>query len=397
MRVFLAHNHYLQRGGEDAVFKAEAQLLRDFGCEVVEYSVSNSALNRAKPFGLAANALWSHSSYAAINGLIKHLRPDVMHVHNTLARLSPSVYYAARRQGVPVVQSLHNYRMLCANGLLFRDGRPCHACSGKVVAWPAVVHGCYRDRAASAAVAATNAMHKCIGTWQRQVHRYVAPTEFVKDRFIAAGWPADRIAVKGHFVPDPGCGRGHGGYALYVGRLDAAKGIRTVLAAWHKGIPVPLKIIGDGPLSGEVAAAAQRNPAVQWLGPQPPQEVAQAMAAAACLIVPSISYETGCRVIVEALACGTPILAAETGAAGEMVRPGISGLHFRPGDARGLAARVARLATAPVLCQRLRQGARAEYERRYTPQENYRQLIAIYHQAMEQVAGTANCHKQGVQ
>jgi glycosyltransferase involved in cell wall biosynthesis len=311
-----------------------------------------------------------------------------VHVHNTLPLASPSVHYAASAERIPVIQTLHNYRLLCPNALLLRNNQPCTSCVGAAPV-RAIQHACYRgSRTATAAVAAMLTVHRAAGTWHRTIDTFIATTEFARRMFVAGGLPPDRIVVKPHSVdPDPGPGTGQGGYALYVGRLSQEKGIDTLLAAWSRlGGLVRLVIVGDGPLAPIVAAAAARIPGVTWLGRRERGEVQQLMADAATLVFPSIAFETFGQVVAEAYAAGTPVIASSGGAAAELVSPGSTGLLVRPGNADDLADAVRGLLCDPAAAAAMRHGARAAYESRFTSAANYHALMDIYRNAAGRAA-----------
>jgi glycosyltransferase involved in cell wall biosynthesis len=313
-------------------------------------------------------------------------RPEIAHFHNTFPLISPAAYHAATAAGVPVVQTLHNYRLLCANGLLFRDGHVCEDCLGKTIPWPGQLHACYRhSQAATAAVTTMLSVHRLLGTWTKSVTGYVALSEFSRRKFVEAGLPEQKIAVKPNFIgSDPGAGAGEGGYALFVGRLSEEKGIRTMLAAWEEhGTTVPLKIVGEGPLGERVSETAQRAGTVEWLGRRSKEEVQSLMRQASFLVFPSEWYENFPMVIVEAFATGLPVLASELGSAGELVVGGRTGLHFRPGDARDLVAKAESLHSRPGQLAPMRAAARQEYLAKYTAERNYEILAAIYQKAMK--------------
>lgn len=312
-------------------------------------------------------------------------QPDVAHFHNTFMMLSPSVYYACKDAGVPVVQTLHNYRLLCPSAILYRHGRVCEACAGRAVAWPGVQHACYRGSAAATAVTAGMlTVHRLLGTWARAVDRYIAITEFARRKFVEAGLPAEKVVVKPNFLDvDPGTGEHDGGYCLFVGRLTEEKGVRTLLAAWRLlGGRVPLKIAGDGPLAPEVAAAAAAAPSIEWVGPRSRAEVVALMKRAALLICPSVWYEGGSpMVVVEAFATGLPVVSSRLGGMAESVTDGHTGLHFTPGDAADLAARVEWAVADAGRLRQMGRNAREEFEARYTAERNYERLLAIYEEA----------------
>jgi glycosyltransferase involved in cell wall biosynthesis len=386
MNILVAHNYYKLAGGEDQCVAAEVAMLRAHGHRVTQYCLSNDAIDEMGRLELASRTLWSRPAFLEIHRLIRAHRPQVVHFHNTFPLISPAAYYAARAEGVPVVQTLHNFRLICVNALLFRDGKPCEDCLGRTVAWRGVARSCYRNsRAASAAVAAMITTHHVLGTWRNAVDAYVALSEFSRRKFIEGGLPADKIGVKANFVyPDPCPGAGNGGYAVYVGRLSAEKGVETLLRAWRSlGQAVPLKIAGDGPLAPAVQEAAAQNPAIQWLRDVSHESVYDLIGAAAFLVLPSQCYENAPRVVVEAFAKGTPIIVSRLGAMAETVDDGRNGLRFAPGNAEDLTAKVRCLFADASKLNRMRSAARESFEQNFTAEVNHRALMAIYARAMD--------------
>jgi glycosyltransferase involved in cell wall biosynthesis len=383
MKLLLCHAHYQQRGGEDHSFEDEARLLESRGHEVVRYTLHNDAINEMGQLGIALRTVWHHRVFRELREIMASCGPDLVHFTNTFPLISPAAYYAAVAEGVPVVQSLRNYRLLCPNALFLRDGLPCEDCLGRRVAMPAIKHKCYREsRAATAVVAGMLTTHRLMGTWTRRVGLYVTPSEFARRKFIAGGFPEDRIAVKPNFVdPDPGEGSGSGGYAIFVGRLSSEKGISTLLDAWTRHAPpVPLKIVGDGPMAPQVQAAVdQSGGKIEWLGRRPNAETMQLIGEAAMLVFPSLAYETFGRSVIESFAKGTPVITSDQGASAELVDTGVTGHTFPRGDAQALARRVSMMAGQS---RAMRPAARAEYLRHYTPDHNYRALMAVYHRVL---------------
>lgn len=381
MRILSIHSRYQIRGGEDEVCDAEKQLLEQKGHTVELYEDFNQRVSELGTVKSAVKTLWSQESYHQLKIRLGHGQFDLIHVHNFFPLISPSIYYAARSAGVPVVQTLHNYRLLCPSALMFRNQTVCEDCVGKAVPWPAVKYGCYREsRTASAAVAAMLTLHNHLQTWAHLVDRYIALTEFARQKFIEGGLPTDKILVKPNFVDfDPGIGHGTGGYGLFVGRLSPEKGLDTLLEAWEKlQVPCSLKIVGDGPLLPLVQQAAQRSPKIEYLGRKSLPEVYDLLGDAMFLVVPSLWYETFGRVVVEAYAKGTPVLVSNLGAIAELVIPEQTGFHFQAGDSSSLAATVDRLLSQPQRLQHMRQQARNQFEKSYTAEKNYQQLMGIY-------------------
>jgi glycosyltransferase involved in cell wall biosynthesis len=384
MRVLIAHNFYQQPGGEDQVFASEVSLLRRFGHDVRTFEADNDAIDGMGQLKLMRATIWNGPMRAAIRDAAREHRAQIVHFHNTFPLISPAAYAGAHDASAAVVQTLHNFRLLCPNAVFFRDGAVCERCLGTATQWPGVVHKCYRgSRSASAAVAGMNAVHGMAGTWRHRVDAFIAPTEFARVKFIDGGLPPERLIVKPNFVdPDPGVGSGEGGYAVFVGRLSHEKGLETLLAAWDALGGTPLKIIGDGPLVDQVRIAIERNPAIEWLGRQPLEQVYDVIGRAAVLIFPSRCYETFGRVAVEAYAKGVPVIASRHGAMADVVRDGATGRLFTPGDPKALADAVREVLADPGERRAMGVRARGEYEAKYTGEANHRALMAIYDRAM---------------
>ncbi len=380
MKILQCHNFYQLPGGEDQVFAAEGALMESRGHQVVRYTRHNNDVEKLNRIALAKKTFSNRESYRELRSLIREERPDVMHCTNIFPLISPSAYAAAKAEEVPVVQTLHNYRLLCPKAQMVRDGEICQKCLTTRTFWPAVAHRCYRDsRSASAVTAAMLATRWALGTWRNQVDRYIALTDSGRDLFIQGGIPADKIVVKPNFVSrDPGIGSGDGEYAIYVGRLSPEKGISTLLETWKRlEGRIPLKIIGDGPLAADVQHAAEMDPSIEWLGQRTHDDVLDLIGSARCLVFPSVWLEPFGLSMIEAFAKGTPVVASRCGAMVDLVDHGRTGLHFIPGDPDSFAERLRELWTN-VNMFTMRQAARTEYEERYTEENNYDQLLEIY-------------------
>ncbi len=384
MNILLAHNYYQQTGGEEQVFLAECNLLESHGHQVYRYILNNDKIEATPPLELLGKTIWNWDVYREMRSLIQQHKIQVVHFHNTFPLISPAAYYATKAEGASVVQTFHNYRLLCPNALFLRDGKVCEDCLGQAIPWQGIQHNCYRgSKSASAAVVTMLTTHRLLQTWNRQVDAYIALTDFARDKFIEGGLPAEKVFVKPNFVdPDPGVGDGKGGYALFVGRLSVEKGIDVLLDAWSQlGTKIPLKILGDGSLSSEVSNATQRIPGLEWLGRRPMEDVYTLMQNAQFLIFPSKWYEGLPRTLIESFACGTPVIAANLGAMSSFVTPYKTGLHFQPGNANDLVTQVEWAISNPGYILKMRQNTRTEFDRKYTSSENYQQLAKIYEQA----------------
>ncbi len=386
MKILMVHDYYSIRGGEDSCFERETALLQRNDVEVVTYSRRNTddtagSLSWNAKLALGIRTIWSHSDYQALRRLIRTEKPDLMHVQNSFPLISPSAYYAARHEDVPVIQTLHNYRLICPSAVFMRENRICEDCAHKTVPWPAVLHACYsHGRAATAVTSSMIAVHRALNTWRDVVDGYIAQSEFMRAKFIECGLPARKVFLKSGFVyPDPGEAPGSGDYAIFVGRLSPEKGVDVLLKAWEQTRRRwSLKIVGEGPLEVSVRASASRIPGVEVLGRVSSDELDHLRRNARFQIVPSIWYEGAPAVILEAFAIGLPIVASRIGSLATMIDHSRTGLHFQPGDAADLAAQADRMFLCPEELAWMRRNARKDFLNRYTADKSFTALIDVY-------------------
>jgi glycosyltransferase involved in cell wall biosynthesis len=386
LRILILHNRYQRPGGEDIGSRDESVLLGKYGHDVKFVEVNNDHIHGFGPTLRAAlTAPYSRSSREAVSRLLSEFGPDLVHIHNFFPTLTPSAYFACNARNVPVVQTLHNYRLLCPAATFFRGGKVCESCLGRTFAWPGVFHGCYRDsRLGTAAVANIAFVHHVLGTFRHRVAMMVFLSEFSRQKFLAAGYPPEKLVVKPCFVDaDPGVGVGDGGYVLFVGRLSEEKGVPTLLKAWEViGDRIPLFIAGEGPLEPAVRQAAERNRALKYLGFQARDNLNELMRSAQALVFPSTWFEGMPRTIIESFACGTPVIASRIGSMAALIDHGRTGLHFVPGDANDLVRQLNWMRSQPQEWKKLRHAARMEYEAKYTPELNYTYLMQIYEKVL---------------
>ncbi|CAM3809994.1 glycosyltransferase family 4 protein [Roseateles saccharophilus] len=379
MKVLIAHNAYQHRGGEDSVVADEAALLRSGGHEVELLAAHNDDIASLGRLDLVRRTLWSQPAAQEMRARCQAFRPDVVHVHNSFPLLSPAIHWAAAEAGAPVVQTLHNFRLLCPQAMLLREGRVCEDCVGRLP-WRGAVRGCYRGSVAQSTVlAGMLVLHRGLGTWRRRVNRFIALNEFCRAKFIEGGLPAERVVIKPNFVDLPAGPAGERAGLLFVGRLSPEKGLDTLAAAAALA-GVTVDVLGSGPLQADLAAA----PGLRLQGPRPMAEVLSAMQRATALVLPSVWYENFPRTLVEAMASGLPVIASRLGAMAELVEDRVTGLLFEPGSPAALAQRLRWAAVHPAELVRMGANARAVYEARYTAARNLEQLLAIYESAIQE-------------
>ncbi len=377
-RVLVAHNAYQQSGGEDSVVEAEVELLRGRGHEVETLTRHNEEIRNMSRLRLLSDTCWSSRTTGDVAASIRRFRPEVIHVHNTWPLMSPSFYWAANKHGIPVVQTLHNFRLFCLGALFLREGRVCEECMGRLP-WRGIVHGCYRGSTQQSAVlSGVLALHRGLGTWKTKIARYIALNEFCRDKFVQGGLPPDRVVVKPNFVDFPAPLEQMRTDFLFVGRLSLEKGITTLAQCARRVPDCSFRVAGTGPEAHQLGAL--RN--VELLGALPGEQVRLAMEQASALVLPSICYENFPRTLVEAFASGLPVIASRIGALAELVEDGKTGLLFAAGDAADLAEKVRWAAEHPSELLAMGRAARALYEERFTADSNYQALLAIYEDAI---------------
>ena len=381
-RILMIHNYYQQAGGEDVVFAAEKELLLAKGHDVTVFTDTNLRVDHMGRFRSAKNAVWSNETVNKIETLLEANRPDLVHVHNTWMMLSPSLYSAFQKAKIPVVQTLHNYRLLCPNALFYRDNKICEDCTRVPIPLPGILHKCYRGSAAQTAVVAFMlSYHRAIHTWRDQIDCYIALTDFARGKFVRGGLPADKVVVKPNFIPPPdGRPENDRRFVLYAGRLSPEKGVRTLLNAWeiHARPEILLCIAGDGPERDAVIRTASQKENVKYLGHLNRESLMHSLRQTKFVVVPSLCYENFPMSILEAFSLSTPVIASRIGAMAEIIKEGETGLLFNPGDPADLSTKMDWLWNHPEESARMGRNARVEYEKKYTPDRNYQMLMGIY-------------------
>jgi glycosyltransferase involved in cell wall biosynthesis len=388
MRVVLLHNRYrsIAPSGETQVVEREAKALAEMGHEVIWFERSSDEIehwSKAKKAALPARLIWSREAHRDLTATLREHRPDIVHVHNTFPLFSPSVLFACRDARVPVVASIHNKRLICANGAFFRNGTVCHDCA-EGPAIQGVMHGCYRgSRAASASVVLATSVHR--RSWRSLVSAYVFASASQRDLLSGLGLDADRVFVKPHLIPRKELQRvARGPHVMYAGRLEEAKGVRVLMAGWDAyrrrsgEAGLGLVIAGSGDLQDEVAAWASTRPSVDVAGRVPDPQFTELMSSARAILLPSTCEETFGLVVVEAMAAGSPPIAAAHGAFVELITPGVDGMLFPPGDPEALGLAIADVEAHPERYEVYGAQARETYEKQFDPDRTMEQLLEIY-------------------
>jgi len=389
LKILVIHNRYLEQGGEDTVLSDEKEMLESYGHEIILYSRNNSELKEYSAFAkmrfVLQDSCWSKSVYNEVQNIIEKHKPDIAHIHNTFLMITPSVYDACYDKKIPVVQTFHNYRFLCSNGLFFRENKPCEDCLVKGN-FQSIKHKCWRKSFfASAIMARVLKQFKGYQLFNKKINAGIVLSEFSRDKFVYAGFDSHKLFVKPNFVDlkNIRLTSEKGEDAIFVGRLVDYKGIECLMDAFRMHPKIRLNIIGDGPLMRAIESQIANMDHVNFLGRLSYQKTLEAIKKSAFLIFPSTCYETFGRVIIEAFACGVPVIASDAGAAKELVQDGYTGYLFESGNSDDLFAKINLFMQNKILMRKMRIHCRQEYEKKYSLSRNYEILLNVYQKAME--------------
>lgn len=379
-KILIVHNFYQIPGGEDTVVANEKRLLEEHGHEVIEYTRNNSELNSLNKFQkllLPFTTVFNYKTYREIKKSIKENKVDIVHVHNTLNLISPSVYYAAVSCGIPVVQTIHNFRMVCPGATFFRNGRICEDCL-KNGLQEAVKHSCYRNNKIQTLACVINLkLHGLTGIYKKI--NYICLTEFTKHKLEKHANGA-KVFVKPNFVYDIGMKEANEDYYLFVGRVEEIKGVEVLIDTFKEIPDHLLKIAGRGDLDTEIRERITKENLnnIELLGYQNREAVNELMRNAKALIMCSQWYETFGMVIAEAYSCGTPVIVGDIGNIKDLVIPGKTGELFTYNSYQDMIEAIKLFESGSY--EEYSRNSYAFFNERLTSESNYNQLMNIYNQ-----------------
>lgn len=385
MKILQIHNQYTKKGGEDGVVEAEKNLLRSEGNAVEQLFFDNSSVHGIEKLKIFYKSLYNLQAQKVVREKIKSFQPDLIHIHNLFYVASPAILYEAQKQKIPVVLTIHNFRLICSGALLLRNGAVCELCIQKKLPLAGIQHKCFQNSALKTAqLTLITGLHKLLGTWQSKVDAYITLTEFVKNKlaYSSLNLAQDKIRVKPNFAHDKGFTNfeERKSFFLFVGRLSPEKGIKVLLEA-TKIYDFHLEIIGGGEMANIVKEYAQHNPKIIYHGFQGQDFIIEKMKQSKALLFPSIWYENMPLTLLEAFSTGTPVIISDIDNLNELVQNGYNGLHFRTGSSKDLAQKVKYFEenTSPLFYE----NARNTYENLYSPQKNCEKLMEIYQQVID--------------
>jgi glycosyltransferase involved in cell wall biosynthesis len=396
LKILLAHNFYgsAAPSGENSVYLAEKELLKSHEHSIIEFSRHSDEIRDRGFLGKLQGGLvtpWNPFTAKKIRQLLKTEKPDILHVHNTFPLLSPSIFHAVKEFPTATVLTLHNYRIFCAAAIPMRNSNICTECLEKQSIFPALKYGCYREsRLNTLPLTIMIGLHRRLGTWSRLIDAFIALTEFQKDKMVKAGLPAEVVHVKPHFYPDPPLPlpwREREEKIVFIGRMGKEKGVHILIEAWRLwGESAPkLEMIGEGPEWRRIRESVHGTKVedkITFLGQLPFSKGQELLAKAKLLVLPSLCFEGFPMVIREAFALGVPVAASRIGAIPFIIKEGINGVMFKPGDSTDLLKMVKPLWENSVKLSVMAEAARKEFEEKYTADTNYDILMEIYREAI---------------
>lgn len=392
MKILAIHNFHRSgsASGDDQVFKSETALLETHGNTVLRYTVSNDEFDKAGLIGKVVSTLgmlWSFKHYHAIQQIVKKEQPDIVHIHTFFPLLSPSILYAVKRSGVPVVVTLHDTRFVCPCATSLRGTSICNEC-GDGHYFRMCKYRCFKgSRLQSFLVAAIFKYHRIRKSFYKQIDKYICLNENQISLLIDAGFDKKKIVKKYNFVPDAEtkikafkAEELPNRYILFYGRIGEEKGIKTLMQIWNEPRMnhVPLVVMGGGPLEEEFKAWAEKKNNIYFLGYTPHDKCLSVVKGGEFVVFPSIWYE-GCSMVeIEAESLGKALVATDIGFSTEAIQNGKNGYKVPLKDVDSFVDVITELWDNPEKCRELGQNARKDYEAKYLPEDNYEQLIAVY-------------------
>lgn len=389
MRILQIHNKYQQYGGEDAVLKLEYELLLQNDNIVEQLFFDNHSIQTVfDKLSLTYKTIYNFKSRKIVKDKIAEFKPDIIHVHNFFPLASPSVFYAAKKMNIPIVMTLHNYRLICANAELYRNHKACFDCIQKTFPLNGIKYSCYRkSKLQSLMVTLMSAFHKIKGTWKNEIDGYIALTEYSKKLLVNSSLKLEpeKVFVKPNFILSKKVltnQKTRTNRYLFVGRLIETKGIISLLEA-SKTYNFNLDIIGDGPLKTLVQDYCKNNTNISYLGFQNQEYILDKMSTCKALIFPSLKIEGFPVTIVEAFSVSTPVIAADNGPINEIIKNNENGFLYN--SITDLIEILKKIDTNEIFIEPLYNKAKESYNNMYSQEINYQKLISIYSTVIKKV------------
>ena len=391
MKILVVHNLHRSgsASGDDQVFKSETKLLQQKGIEVIPYTVINDKFDQAGPIGkimMTLGMMWSLENYKKIEEIIEREKPDMMHVHTFFPLLSPSVLYAAKKNNVKVVATLHDTRFICPCATSLRNGKICNLC-GDGNYFRMVKYGCFKNsRIMSLAVAAIFKYHRIRKSFYKQIDKYICLNDEQIQLLKEIGFEENKIVKKYNFVRDAGCSTVEipdkykipDRFVVFYGRIGEEKGIKILQNVWDNIEDIPLVVMGGGPLEQEFEVWAEKKSNIFYLG-YVPHEICMTIAGKAeFALMPSIWYEGCSMVAIETESLGIPLITTDIGFFKEAIQNGINGMKIPLEDEQGFREAVIDFWKNPQKVKKMGENARSDYEQKYVPETNMKQLFEIY-------------------
>jgi len=394
MRILLIHNKYGKFSGEESVLEAQMMLLENQGNEVHIYSRRSEELNG---FWAKTNAFFSgfynYRSVSEIKQLISTFRPEIVHIHNLYPLISPAVLSTIHRFHIPIVMTVHNYRLVCPNGLFFYNGEICERCAGGNE-WNCIIKNCEGSFPKSLGYSLRNFYARKRRLFSSNICRFICLTDFQKEKLMKNGFTREKIFVLPNFLDakhkedNPISSKS---YIAFSGRVNGQKGFDLIIKAMNfleteYTLNKVLPILTAGQCDSVFISQFKIPESIKFLGTLPKEEMDNYYRNARFLVFTSRSYEGAPIVFLEAMKHHLPVIAPRLGAYPEIIEDGVNGLLFSPGDPVDLADKISSLSSNEDLCFRLGENGYRKLVEKYSPEIHYKQLISIYKQVIEETS-----------
>lgn len=379
MKVAQIHNRYRSYGGEDAAVENSTKLLNDHGVQTVSLIRESNDISEgiAAKVMLGIRSSYSRSAYADMVQFLEHEKPDIAHVHNLYPLLTPSILRACREASVPVVMTVHNYRLVCPIGVHFTAGSICERCVGGRE-YSCILKNCRDNLPESTIYAVRTALARKYGLFANNVNRFISPSAFLKRRLVEAGYDERKFVVLPNFVADPVSLAipAAGSYCGFVGRFSAEKGVETLAAAAALLPDIPFQLAGSSTEMPAVSRIISRN--TRLVGPLSRVETGYFYRGARFIVIPSVSFEVCPLVALEAMSYGLPVVASRIGGLPEIIDDGVTGLLFQPGNETELSEKIDYMWQHPDICQKMGEAARDRFLQHYSDTAHFKRLVELY-------------------
>ncbi len=416
MKILFAHKFFHPAGGPETVLFQSMEALQKMGHEVIPFSMRRpgnlptpyskyfvTEVNYHDPNGsflrklkMATSLVYSREAKKKMELLIREQKPDIAHLHNIYHQLSPSILLPLKKHNIPIVMSLHDFKLVCPNYTFLRDGQVCEECEGKHF-YKAIKYKCVKDSYLKSTISAVEMhLHKLFKIYERNIDRFIVLSQFSKERFVRYGLPEEKIILLPNPIEIPSFRKQEGKdkHVLFFGRLSDKNGIFTLIKAMRRLPEIKLLVLGEGEQQELILDYLRENKMgnVELVGFLSGEKLKKTIANCSFLVFPNNCYHNCPMSILESFASGKPVIGSNLGSVPELVKDGITGHLFEPRDEKDLAKKIKCLYENPQMIEKMGQNARRKVEENYSAEKYYPKLLQIYEELIQEKKVEARPH-----